>query len=132
MGKLITELKDDPGVFAITAGRVMGQQRDSVAVPCVIVVDLGSSKVSSESGVRRYSYGARCYGPNAATGDITAKQLANAVVGAVGSRGPRRHAAVGIYRSTEVSSGPVLLDPDTREPYVIVSLELAVAAGAVT
>ena len=128
IGPLVTELRSASAVTALVASRIWGQEKRDIS-PCVVVrqLDYRPAISAPRSGVRDLQVALMCYGTKDPTGDILALQVAGAVGEWIDQRGPRRSATgVAFYRSSEQTTGPVLRDPDTDEPFVIVTATVKV------
>lgn len=134
--KILNEIRDDPTVDAMTAGRVRGfEPAPGDSKPkgsyqrFVVLVQLDDPR-ARRSPTQRAIIAARCYGT--APGD--AGDLRWAVSNAIHEIGPRIHSnGLGIYLSWEESGGEEEKDPNTQQPYqtiVIHALATTVAVGA--
>lgn len=122
VGKLVIELRDDPAVDAIVAGRVRGFEPKSGDADGpknykahVVIVQLASERIS-QTAVQRFTCAIRCYGltpPQAA-------ELRWACSNALHLAGGRLHDnGLHIYQTVDESGGEQLKDPDTDQPYQI-------------
>jgi hypothetical protein len=132
IGRIIDELRDDPGVAAITTrvrGHVPGPDDAHGAgeyVPFIVVVDLGGAPLTKVP-VQFPIVVVRCYG-------VTyqgAKALYVAASNAVHDMGPRTRGTVGFYRSKDASGGDEGADPRTNQPYVEFTAEFIATTAAV-
>lgn len=119
IGRIITELRDDSGVSAITT-RIRGGEAapgDALGpgkyVPFVVLVHLGATRDRSLP-VQQARILARCYG----TTYQNAAELAGAVSDALHAKGPRiSGSGVGIYASFDDVGQGASADPDTGQPH---------------
>lgn len=132
MGKLITEIRADSAVTAITT-RIRGGEAapgDSARPyqPFVVLVRLGLER-EPRVPIQRLRIGFRCYGATFQQ----AAQLYGAVSDAIHNVGPRIGATgVVIYRSFDDTGGAASKDPDTGQPYEdgVISLIAATQVAA--
>lgn len=131
LGKLLTEIRDDATVAAITH-RVRGEEPRQGDVPPLVIIRTFPIVRNSRVPIGRYQYLIQCYG---ADPPATA-QLRGAVSDAIHNIGPRMSAAgVSIYRSQSEVEGQTQLDPDTSWPFqtivvVVWAATVLVEAGA--
>lgn len=142
LGKVLIELRDNAGVAAIAGAnptsspvRVRGfepapgdaQSPESYRA-FVVLVHEGGTRMRNVP-VQRPRIVARCYGRTPAE----ASQLGAAVSDAIHDRGPRVHSnGLGIYRSFGDSGGEQDKDPDTKQPFVPIFIDLFATTQAVT
>ena len=132
LGKLLTEIRDDPAVAALTT-RVRGGEfaPGDAAVPfkrVVVLVRLGTTR-AKRAPVQEVRIGLRCYGSTFAD----AAALYGAVSDAVHNVGPRIGATgVLIYRSFDDIGMGADKDPDTGQPHEDGVIQLFAATGVVT
>lgn len=116
LGKLLTEIRTDPAVAALTT-RVRGGEPapGDAAVPFqrfVVLVRLGTRR-ERRAPVQEVRIGLRCYG----TSFADAAELYGAVSDAIHNVGPRIGATgVLIHRSFDDSGTGASKDPDTGQP----------------
>lgn len=112
------------------AKRIQGNEKRTPS-PCV-VVGVASDRPSPSAPrarVRDLILHFRCFAPKSPTGDIEARALGLAVGDYLDLRGPRVSAGgVGIYRSLEANTSGVIIDPESGEPMVIVTVGFKTAA----
>ena len=126
LGKLLTEIRDDPGVAAITT-RIRGGQPaagDALGpgayVPFVVVSRLGRSRLK-HCPTQEVRLVAKCY---AAT-DQAAEALAGAVSDAVHGRGRRiTSAGASIFDSFDDGGEGATKDPDTGQPMATILISV--------
>lgn len=141
MGMLLTELRASSPLVALVSTRISADEdpTSDQGKTRVRAVDLGGpiGRVGDRRpGLQSLIYALRCYGPSKdaqgrpiSTGPITARQIAGACVDALHQRGPRTDASGRfVIKSSVASIGGLLIDPDTREPYYTVSVEVVAAA----
>jgi hypothetical protein len=141
IGKVVIELRDDAGVMAIVGanptdarGRVRGAEAgpDDVQGPgeyraFVLVRGEGTAR-DRRVPVQRARVVAKCFGRSYAE----ASQLAAAVSSAMHDRGVRTHNnGLGIWKSFADTDGGQDTDPDTRQPFVDVFIDLIATTQAV-
>lgn len=133
LGRILTEIRDDAAVAAITTRIRGGEPAPGDAkgpgewVPFVVLVRLGTLR---ERGLpmQEVRIAARCYG----TTFQQAAALAGAVSDAVHAAGPRiSTAGVGIWRSFDDGGGGADIDPDTGQPHEEVVLSVIATTQAV-
>jgi hypothetical protein len=132
LGTLLTEIRDDPAVAALTS-RVRGGEPapgDS-AVPFgrfVVLVRLGTTR-DKRAPVQEVRIGVRCYGTTFAD----AAALYGAVSDAIHDVGPRIGATGAlIYRSFDDIGMGAQKDPDTGQPHEDGVISLFAATQVVT
>lgn len=145
-GRLITLTRDGAAVAALTP-RVGGtDRRKGWTPPYVLVVPLAGAPglltgEGRRAGVVGWRHAFRCYGPKGkaedaevGAGDRQAEALALAVAASLDQAGPLTYPApgnpserAGIYKVLVEGIGPVLRDPTTQEPYVVVTTYTAAA-----
>jgi hypothetical protein len=132
VGRVIDELRDDPGVAAITT-RIRGHlpgpddaRGPGEFVPFVVVIDLGGLPLT-KTPVHFPIVDIRCYGAT----PQGAKALYVACSNAVHDVGPRIDGPVGLYRSKDATGGAEGADPRTKQPYVEFTVEYIAATAAV-
>lgn len=134
-GSVLALIRDAPGIVAIVGSPADPKvQNRAVAPPSVQIVDSVTTRRptgigSARLGLQLWQGFARCFGPDAVGGDVTARQLAGAVSDALDGK----HAVSGtggtfLLRIYAPEIDGVFRDPDTRWPYYDVRLE--VFAGA--
>ena len=131
LGRILTEIRDDAAVAAITTRIRGGEPAPGDALgpgswqPFVVLARLGVLR-QPRLPVQEVRIGARCYGRTYQE----AAALAGAVSDAVHAAGPRiSPSGVGIYTSLDDSGGGATADPDTGQP--LESLVIAVTATTV-
>lgn len=126
IGRIVTEIRDDAAVLALTDGRVRGgsptaknksyegdAQGAGKYKRFVVVVSLGRSR-QKRIGLQEVRAAARCYGLD----EQDAAALAGTVSDAVHARGPRiSSGGVGIFNSFDDGGEGAEKDPDTAQPY---------------
>ena len=132
LGTLLTEIRTDPAVAALTT-RVRGGEPapGDAAVPYrrfVVLVRLGATR-EKRAPVQEARIGLRCYG----TSYADAAALYGAVSDAIHNVGPRIGATgVLIHRSFDDSGTGASKDPDTGQPHEDGVISLFAATGVVT
>ena len=132
LGKLLTEIRDDPAVAALTT-RVRGGEPapGDAATPFgrfVVLVRLGTQR-EKRAPVQDVRIAMRCYGST--SGDAAA--LYGAVSDAIHNVGPRIGATgVLIYRSFDDIGMGASKDPDTGQPHEDGVIQLFAATQVVT
>ena len=132
LGKLLTEIRDNPAVAALTT-RVRGGEPapGDAAVPFgrfVVLVRLGMTR-EKRAPVQEVRIGLRCYGPTFQD----AAALYGAVSDAIHNVGPRIGATgVLIHRSYDDIGMGVSQDPDTGQPHEDGVIQLFAATQVVT
>ena len=130
-GRLLTEIRDDPAVAAITTRIRGGEPAPGDAkgpghyLPFVVLVKLGRSRLP-HAPLQEVRVVARCY---AATFQL-ATALADAVSDAVHDRGHRiGPSGVAIFNTLDDGGGGGDADPDTGQPYetVVISINASTA-----
>ena len=116
LGKLLTEIRDNPAVAALTT-RVRGGEPTpgDVAVPFrrfIVLVRLGTTR-NRRAAVQEVRIAVRCYG----TTPQDAATLYGAVSDAIHNIGPRIRAGVLIHRSYDDLGMGADVDPDTKQPH---------------
>lgn len=138
LGVVVQELRADPVVGGIVAGRVSGEMPDpdwpEDPRPMVIVTELSVVRRKPQLQVPRYAI--RCYGAgdddDPRVAPRTSRQLYGAVSDALYLRGPRTGSGGrAIYQSTEDVGGQPGEDPGTGWPYRAAIVRLIAAAQAV-
>lgn len=140
LGKLLIEIRDDSAVKAIAGAnptanpaRVRGfepapgdAQGPGSYRAFVVLVNEGGQRWKRVP-VQRPRIVARCYGRTAAE----ASQLAAAVSDSIHYQGPRVASnGLGIYASYDDQSGEQDRDPDTKQPYATVFIDLIATTQA--
>ena len=114
LGKLLTEIRDNASVAAITT-RIRGEEMASGdAPPLVLIRSFPVTRPDSRLPVLRHGFAILCYGrtPKEAT------QLALAVADAIHDLEPRQNASgTAIYQSFHGTINAVETDPDTNWPF---------------
>lgn len=141
-GRLVVLTRDGPTVAALTPRVRGGEKAPGDAPPYVVIVPLGmtpwvSSPAGQRLGVATWRHALRCVAAKAQGGDRNAEALGLAVVQDLHNTGPITYpepggsGKAGIYRlMVEGMSGP-LTDPDTGEPYVVVTTSMFATAHAI-
>jgi len=118
-GRLITELRDDPGVSAITTRIRGGEPAPGDAKgagsyqPFVVLVRLAVTRLR-RAPVQQVRYVARCYGATFQG----AAALAGVVSDAIHAKGHRLTAGgISIFGSFDDGGGEATRDPETAQPY---------------
>ena len=131
LGFLLTTIRDDPGVAALTARVRGGEPAPGDALgpghyqPFVVLVRLGAQREKGRVPVQEVRIAARCYGATYQQ----AAALHGAVSDAVHNVGPRiSPSGVLVYRSYDDIGQGATTDPDTLQPYE----ELIVGVWAAT
>lgn len=132
-GKLVTLTRDAPAVAAITGAVRGGEKAPADAPPYVVVVPLAAGPgPGRRAGVATWRHAFRCYGPKVQGGDRQAEALALAVWTSLDEQGPIAFPAPGgsgdraaIYQLLVESMGGPLEDPDTGEPYVVLTTSMS-------
>ena len=132
LGKLLTEIRDDPAVAALGAIVRGGEfAPGDAAVPfkrVVVLVRLGTTR-AKRAPVQEVRIGLRCYGST--FGDAAA--LYGAVSDAIHNVGPRIGATgVLIHRSFDDIGLGATKDPDTGQPHEDGVIQLFAATQVVT
>lgn len=144
-GRLVTLTRDAAGVAAITSRVRGGEKAEGDAPPYIVVLPIvpGAPGLAGGAGrrtrVMSWRHALRCYAPKVQGGDRQAVALGLAVMNALDMAGPITFPApgggsghAGIYRlMVEGSAGP-MVDPDTGEPYVVVTTYLAATGQSFT
>jgi hypothetical protein len=129
LGRILTEIRDDATVAAITTKIRGGEPAKNDALgpgsyqPFVVLVRLGTQR-EKRLPVQEVRIAAKCY---AATAQLAAV-LAGAVSDAVHARGPRiSPSGVGIWTSFDDGGEGASNDPSTLQPYetVVISVNAA-------
>lgn len=111
LGKILTEIRDDDDVAAITT-RIRGEELAQGDVPpCVIIRSFPTTRLDSRLPVLRHGYAILCYGssPKQTT------ELTLAVAAAIHNPEPRQNASgTAIYQSLHSTIGGIEIDPDTQ------------------
>lgn len=142
-GRLVTLTRDGAAVAAITPRVRGGEKAPLDAPPYAVVVPLpmtpwvGSSE-TQRAGAVTWRHAIRCVGPKHQGGDREAVALGLAVVQTLHGAGPVTFPTpgggggkAGIYRIVVESMTGPLTDPDTQEPYVVVTTALSATAQAI-
>jgi hypothetical protein len=138
-GRLVTLVRDAPTVSTITSRVRGGEKAPGDAPPYIVLVPLASSPFlgtpeTQRTGVATWRHAIRCYGPRVQGGDRQALALALAVVSVLHMAGPVPFTVAGkknaIYQIAVEAIGPILVDPDSGEPYAVVTTTLAASAQA--
>lgn len=118
LGRILTEIRDDATVAAITTRIRGGEPAPGDALgpgawqPFVVLVRLGTLR-EKRLPMQEVRIAARCYGRTYQE----AAQLAGAVSDAIHAAGPRiSPAGVGIWQSFDDGGGGADADPDTGQP----------------
>jgi hypothetical protein len=133
IGFVITDMKANAtAVLALlpNAKRIQGNEKRTPS-PCVVVgVSVDRPSISAPRGhVRDLTLNFRCFAPKSPTGDIEARALGLAVGDYLDLRGPRVSAGgAGIYKSLESNTSGVIIDPESGEPMVLVTVGFKTAA----
>jgi hypothetical protein len=146
IGLVVRNLRDDPGVSAITS-RIAGGGIDPAwpkpdPRPCVVVIGSTPSRSpfgpgSSRLGLQEQLVVIRCYGSGGNGDDerpsqVSSAQLRGAVVDALHGKTVRRYAnGRRIYLSDSLAGGGPTEDPDTRWQYEITTARVVAPAQAV-
>ena len=125
-GRLLTEIRGDPAVAAITTRIRGGEPAPGDALgagsyqPFVVLVRLARTRLRW-APVQAVRYAARCYGATYQG----AAELAGAVADAVHAKGHRINAAgLSIFGSFDDGGGGAMADPDTGQPYEVVFIDV--------
>lgn len=134
-GRLVVMTRDAAAVAAITNRVRGGEKAPGDAPPYAVVVPIGmtpfiGAKNGNRSRLAGWRHAIRCYGPKVQGGDRQAEALGLAVVTSLHQAGPVTFPAsgsgtAGIYQIEVESMGGPLRDPDSGEPYVIVTTYLS-------
>lgn len=128
-GSVLVVIRDAAAVSAIVGSAANAKVSNRAeAPPSVQLIDQVSTRRptgigSSRLGLQLWQGIARCFGPDAIGGDVTARQLAGAVSDAVHGR----HAVAGstfLVRAYAPDLDGVFRDPVTKWPYYDVRLEV--------
>lgn len=134
---ILALLRADPAVTALVGARISAEVQ---AGPCVQVIDEVSTAWpfgvgSGRMGMQRWMGVCRCWGtsptPTDATGAVTARQLAGAVLAALHNHRPTTVGDRYVARVYAPDITGVVRDPDTRRPWYDVRVEAIAAAQAV-
>lgn len=132
MGFLLTTIRDDAGVSALTTRIRGGEPAKGDALGpgsyqrFVVLVNLGHDR--SLTGMQSLRVAARCYGTTYADASL----VAGAVSDAIHNIGPRLNAAgVGIWRMYDDVGMGAEADPDTGQPHEDIVIEVVAATKAV-
>lgn len=141
LGELITEIKANPGVAALTTRIRGGEPRGAVGtdpgdargpgdyVRFIVLVRLGVARAKGRVPVQDVRIGFRAYG----TTPQDATALYGALSDAVHNVGPRVGATgTAIYRSYDDVGGTANRDPGTQQPFEDGVIELWAATKVVT
>lgn len=129
-GRLITYARDGTAVAAITPRVRGGDEAKGDAAPNVVVVPLPmtpwlGSPATRRTGVAAWRHAWRCVGPTSAGGDRQAVALGLAIVERLDEVRSLTFPVSGgtgvIYQVLVEQQSGVLRDPDTNEPYVVVT-----------
>lgn len=140
LGKLVTELRDDAGVAAITervrgavpgpgdvVRKVDGTTRKPTFQAFVVVVQLSLVR-DRRAPVQRGRYAVRCYGET----PTRATDLRMACSDAIHMKGPRLYSTgLGIYQTIDDGGGEAEEDPVTRQPLETLIVDLIATSQAV-
>lgn len=130
-GKLLTEIRDDAAVAAITTRIRAGEYAQGDVPPFVIIrrFPITPFRRAWFVPVAHFQYLIQCY----ATTPQQASQLAGAVADAVQNAQPRLNASgVGIYNSYWTIAGQAQTDPDTNWPFETVTATVNAATVSVS
>jgi hypothetical protein len=128
LGKLLTEIRDDPDVSAIT-NRIRGEEAAQGDEPPLVIIRTFPITRNKRLPVGRYQYLVQCYGSSFKQ----ASQLRGAVSDAIQNFTPRVNAAgVGVYQSFSDTEGQAQADPDTQWPFHTIIVVVWAATVAVT
>lgn len=143
-GRLVTFTRDAAAVAAITSrvrgGELaQGDEPPSVVIRAALPMTPWVGSVDTQrTGVATWRHTHHCYGPKVQGGDRQALALALAVAGELHGAGPMTFATpgggggkAGIYQIHVESVIGGLTDPDTAEPYAIVTTVLTATAHAI-
>ncbi|HET7664603.1 MAG TPA: hypothetical protein VFK56_00660 [Mycobacterium sp.] len=113
LGFLLTSIRDDPTVAAITT-RIRGEEPAQSDEPPLVLIRTFPITRDRRLPIGRYQYLIQTYG----TSYKQAAQLRSAVSDTVQDLEPRVSASgVGIYQSFTETEGQAQLDPDTQWPF---------------
>ncbi len=140
MGRLLTEIRDAPGVAALGITVRVGEfAPGDLTKPFQRIVVLSKLGVLRFRGapVQEVRVSARCYGQGTTNNPQQAFQDAARVYGAVSDAihdvGPRLAASgLGIFQSADATGGAASKDPDTGQPYESMVIELYATTQVVT
>lgn len=134
MGRILTEIRDDATVAAITTRIRGGEPAPGDALgageylPFVVLVRLGTSRLKHVP-IAETRIAARCYG-------VTyqgAAALAGAVSDAIHAKGHRLTVAgVSIFSSFDDGGGEATKDPETAQPYETVVISVGASTEFIT
>ena len=136
IGLIVTEIRDDATVAALTEGRVRGfepapktksyegdAQGTGKYKRHVVIVTLGRRR-EKRLPVQEVRAAARCYGIDGKD----AARVGGAVSDAIHNAGPRiSPGGVGVWNSWDDGGEGVLTDPDTAQPYETVVIQVNAA-----
>lgn len=131
-GALLVLIRDAPAVVSIVTDGAAKVTNRAIAPPSVHLFDTVASRRptgigSGLLGLQYWQGIARCFGPDAVGGDVTARNLAGAVSDALHGR----HAVPGttfLLRVYAPEIDGVFRDPDTKWPYYDVRIEATAEA----
>lgn len=133
-GRILTELRDDPAVAAITTRIRSGEPAPGDALgagayqPFVVLVRLATSRLK-RAPIQEVRLVARCYGATYQG----AAALAGAVSDAIHATGHRiSGAGVAIFGSFDDGGGEAAKDPDTAQPFESVVISVAASTQLIT
>jgi hypothetical protein len=132
LGVILTTIRDDTAVAAIVGQRVstVAEEPPAVRLRAMPTSTAPFGPGSVRLGLQLWRAVAQCYGPDTATGEQTARQLAGAVVDAL--NGMRIDGSTFIVRAYTPEVSEILRDPDSFWPYHQVRIEAYAATQAVT
>jgi hypothetical protein len=136
LGAAITLLRSDAAVAAIAGVKVRGEVLTGEAPPLVVIVENATTRRpfgpgSGRIGMALSTLVARCYGPDATGGAITARQLAGAVSDAFHGLPPTTVGTKYLARGYAPEIGGLERDPITKWPFHPVTVDIYHATEAV-
>jgi hypothetical protein len=133
MGRILTEIRDDAAVAAITTRIRGGEPAPGDALgaghyqPFVVLTNLGHSRLK-RAPVQEVRLLAKCYGVTAQG----AEALAGAVSDAIHAKGHRiTGSGVAIFGSFDDGGDGASNDPDTQQPYSTVVIQVNAGTGPI-
>jgi hypothetical protein len=128
-GTVLVLLRDSSAVSAIVgSGSAAKVSNRAEAPPSVQIIDQVTTRRptglgSGSLGLQLWQAIARCFGPDAVGGDVTARQLAGAVSDELHGRKAVRGSTF-LVRAYAPEIDGIFRDPDTKWPYYDVRLEI--------
>lgn len=129
VGLIVTTVRDDTAVSAITSRVRGGELASGDAAPAVVIVMLSNSRSpfgpgKSRLGMQSPRVAANCYGATY----IQASQLAGAVSDALHQLSARTVSGKTLHQVLDAGWGGPVLDPTTRKPVETVVFDVVGAA----